>query len=121
MEDELHEKDTYLFVISAVTDKRDSRRGRPHGFFTGTVQGFGGEVSAEVTLEDGVITTITALGDLETPGIGSRAIEKLPPLMVEANSVEVDGISGATFSSNAVKAAVQDALNEAFDIDTENQ
>ena len=46
----------------------------------------------------------------ETPGIGSVAVEKLPGAMVEANTIEVDGITGATVTTTAIKTAVAEAL-----------
>ena len=46
----------------------------------------------------------------ETPGIGSVAVEKLPGAMVAANTIEVDGITGATVTTTAIKTAVTEAL-----------
>ena len=87
---------------------------------TATAQGFGGEVSVTVTVEGGVITEVTAVGDNETAGIGSTAIERLPGLMVEQNTVEVEGISGATFTSNALLSAAQEAYDQAAGISAES-
>ncbi len=41
------------------------------------------------------------------------AIAQVPGRIVEANSTEVDGVTGATTTSNAIKAAVEDALSQA--------
>lgn len=79
---------------------------------TATSQGFGGSVTVTVTALDGRITAVTAEGPDETAGIGSRAIEELPARMVEAGSVEVDSVSGATFSSEAVLSAARSAYGE---------
>ena len=78
---------------------------------TGIAKGFGGEVTVTVTVEDGKITAVTAKGDNETPGIGSTALEELPAKIVEAGSTEVDVIASATVTSNAIKAAVNNALD----------
>ena len=78
--------------------------------YTGTARGFGGDVTVTITVEDGRITVCTAEGNAETPGIGSKAIEQLPAAIVEAGSADVDGVSGATFTSDAIKAAAQAAL-----------
>ncbi|HWQ51238.1 MAG TPA: FAD-dependent oxidoreductase [Terriglobales bacterium] len=83
------------------------------GTFTGTAKGFGGNVTVSVTLKDGAITEVAAEGPDETQGIGSKAIDELPAAIVKAGSAEVDGISGATFTSDAVKSAVQSALSKA--------
>jgi fumarate reductase flavoprotein subunit len=45
--------------------------------------------------------------------VGSRAIDQLPAKIVEANSTKVDGISGATVTSNAIKRAVKEARHAA--------
>lgn len=80
------------------------------GTFEGTAKGFGGDVTVTLTLTDGVITDVQAAGPDETQGIGSKAIESLPAEIVANNSIAVDGVSGATFSSNAVKEAAEAAL-----------
>ncbi|NCB50440.1 MAG: FMN-binding protein [Clostridia bacterium] len=70
-------------------------------------EGFGGEITVTLKVEDGVITDCIVDGPDETDGVGSNAVEQLPGKIVEANSVEVDGISGCTFSSNAILEAAQ--------------
>ena len=75
-----------------------------------TVQGFGGDVTVTVEVEDGKIVSVTAEGASETQGVGSVAIEELPTAIVEAQSVAIDGIAGATFSSTAVLDAAKEAL-----------
>ena len=78
--------------------------------YTAASQGFGGEVAVTLEIEDGKLLNVTVQGDGETQGIGTRALEMLPAAMLENNSVEVDGVAGATVTSNAVKAAAADAL-----------
>ena len=77
---------------------------------TATAQGFGGEVSVTVTVENGALKDVHIEGANETEGIGSRAVELLGDTMVAANSVQVDGVSGATISSNAILGAAAEAL-----------
>lgn len=77
---------------------------------TGKAQGFGGEVTVEVTVDGDKIVEVTAKGDSETEGIGSKAIEELPGKIKEANSADVEGVSGATVTSNAIIDAVKSAL-----------
>ena len=83
------------------------------GTYTGTAQGFGGDVTATVTLSETEITDIQVVGDNETDGLGSVAIEQLPPKMLEAQSPNVDTMSGATVTSKAIIDAVTAALAEA--------
>ena len=80
--------------------------------FTATEQGFGGEVTVALTIEDGTLTNVEITGDSETPGIGGQAVETMPGLMLAANSVEIDGVSGATFTSTAILKAAAAALAE---------
>ncbi|MBR7189132.1 MAG: flavocytochrome c [Clostridia bacterium] len=82
---------------------------------TGTAAGFGGDITVTVTLEDGVITAVEAVGDGETAGIGGNIIDEWPAAFVEANGI-VDTYSGATFAGitrpgfiEAARAALADA------------
>lgn len=83
------------------------------GDFTGTAKGFGGDVSVTLTLTDGAITGCTAEGKDETQGVGSEAIAKMPGKIAESGSIAVDGVSGATITSTAIKEAAAAALTAA--------
>ena len=83
------------------------------GDFTGTAKGFGGDVSVTLTLTDGAITGCTAEGKDETEGVGSQAIAKMPGEIAENGSIAVDGVSGATITSTAIKEAAAAALTAA--------
>ena len=83
------------------------------GDFTATAKGFGGDVSVTLTLTDGVITGCTAEGKDETEGVGSQAIAKMPSEIAESGSIAVDGVSGATITSTAIKEAAAAALTAA--------
>ncbi|KAF5051735.1 Electron transport complex subunit RsxG [anaerobic digester metagenome] len=82
----------------------------PEGALTATAKGFGGDVTVTVVVEGDVIVSVTAVGADETPGIGSNALEQLPGKIAEADSTDVDGVSGATYTSDAIKKAVEEAL-----------
>ncbi len=79
---------------------------------TATADGFGGPgaITVSVSVKDGKISAVNAQGPKETQGIGSVAIEKLPAQMVERNSINVDGITGATISSTGILKAAESAL-----------
>ena len=86
------------------------------GTFEGTGVGQGGEsnpVKVTLTLENSKIVDVAIVGDGETPGIGSKAIEEFPDRMIKGNTVQVDAISGATITSKAIVAAATAALAEA--------
>lgn len=80
--------------------------------FTANGTGHGGDVPVTVVYEDGRIADVQVGENSETDGIGSIAIEQLPGMIVEAQSLDVDVVSGATETSSAILAAVESALLE---------
>lgn len=83
---------------------------------TGTAKGFGEGLTATLTVSDGVITDCVLEGPNETPDIGGAALEELSKQVVAANGPEIDGVTGATMTSNGVRKAVSAAMG----IETEN-
>ena len=81
------------------------------GTYTASGKGIGGMVPVTVTVKDGEIALVEVGPNSETPGIGSKAIELLPARIVEAGGTEgVDAVSGATVTSRAILAAVDECL-----------
>ena len=78
---------------------------------TGTATGMG-ELSVTIKAEDGKITEVTIVGDNETPSIGQAAFEDLQQQIIDAQSADIDGVSGATITSGAVSEAAQAAIDE---------
>ena len=83
------------------------------GDFTGTAKGMGGDVTVTLTLTDSKITGCTAEGADETQGIGTLALDQLPGQIAETGSIAVDGVTGATITSDAIKEAAAAALTAA--------
>ena len=83
------------------------------GTYTGKGAGFGGEIAATITVVDGKITACTLTGSGETPAIGGAALPTLEAQVTTAGSADIDGVAGATMTSNGAKAAVADALGQA--------
>ncbi len=79
----------------------------------GVGQGIDGDVVVRVEADANTIYAVEVLQQNETPGIGSVAVEQLPGAIVAANSIAVDGIAGATVTSNAIKDAIKQALADA--------
>ena len=77
---------------------------------TGTAQGYGGPLTVSVTMNGTDITAVEVTSHQETEGVGTRAIDVLPDMIVRADSVSVDSVSGATVTSEAIKAAVSQAI-----------
>lgn len=107
------------FTPGAVTDLTQSE-----GFDVNSVQlkeneylgvgsgGMGGDIVVKVTMDGDSIANVEVLHHEETEGIGTPAIESLPQAIIDAQSTEVDIVSGATMTSKALIAAVQNALEK---------
>ena len=84
------------------------------GAYEGTAEGFGGPVRVEVTIDSGDITDIRVLeAKGEDPAYYTQA-EAVLPRILETQGVQVDTVSGATFSSTGLINAVTDALRKAL-------
>lgn len=83
---------------------------------TGQAEGYGGPLTVRVTTDGGKITNVEVTQHSETEGVGTRAIEELPQAIVTANSWQVDATSGATVTSNAIMAAVADAMGGSLSV-----
>ena len=85
----------------------------PGEVFVGKAQGMMCEIVAEVTVADGKIADVKLTGADETPSLGGVVLEEMPAKILAAQSADVDGMAGATVTTDAVKAAVNDALAQA--------
>lgn len=80
------------------------------GTYTATAQGYGGEVKVTITVDGNSIKEVKTEGAQETEEIGGEALKELADKIVGSNSTEVDKISGATYTSDALLSAVNSAL-----------
>ena len=93
-----------------------------NGTYKATADGFGGPIEIEVTIADDAITEINVLSSSETLGIGEAALSQLPGEVIAAQSIGIDGLAGATFTSNAFFKMMEDALTQAgADVDAWKQ
>ena len=87
------------------------------GVFTGVGDSkIGGVGSIEVAVavdENGVVTNVEVTKNGDTPGISDPAVEQIPARIVEMQSANVDAVSSATFTSEAIMAATLDAVTKA--------
>ena len=99
-------------IISSNTTKTvgDTNVSAEAQTLTGTAQGRNGPVEVEVVADAERIYQISVLNHEETEGLGTVAVEKLPPAIYENQSLAVDAIAGATITSEAIKEAVIAAL-----------
>ena len=85
----------------------------PDGRWEGGAKGFGGMITVLVTVENGTISEIEITSaDGEDKAYLSMA-EDIIPKIIEAQSADVDTVSGATFSSTGIRDAVSEALEQA--------
>lgn len=84
------------------------------GTYTATEQGYLSEVTVTVTIAGGAITDVSVDASGETPALGGAAAEQLAGAIVAAGGADgVDAVSGSTFTSEAVLAAVDNCLAQA--------
>ena len=75
--------------------------------------GYHGEMTVNVTIEDGKITDVELGDNHETNVVIDRAFPVIRERILEANTADVDSVTAATFSSYAIKTAVADAMKQA--------
>jgi polyferredoxin len=83
------------------------------GTYTGVGYGYRPGLQVSVTIKNGEIANIEIGSNNETSSFGGRAFAVVPSEIVQAQTTNVDGVSGATRSSNGIKQAVEDALSKA--------
>ena len=91
------------------------------GTYRGTGTGFRGEVSVSVTVKDGKITGIEVDSYRDDYQFFEAAEDGVISEIISSQTVDVDGVSGATYSSNGIKEAVADALGVDFTPDAIQQ
>ncbi len=96
----------------AVAGVKDSEIPAEAVTLSGTAAGRNGDVTVSVVADSGRIYRIEVTDHTETEGIGTLAVDGIPVSIFEAQDVRVDAVSGATITSDAIKAAVVDALSE---------
>jgi flavocytochrome c len=101
-------------VTEAVTEKDTAYTA---GTYTATATGMKGDITVEVSFDATSILSVQVTDQSETYGLGqgmdTTPVEVLPGRIVEHQSVNVDTITGATITSNAILTAVADCINQA--------
>lgn len=83
------------------------------GAYTGTGSGRNGEITVELTVKAGKLATVNVVRHGETAGISDAALARVPAEIVAQQSTAVDAVTGATMTSEGIKAAVADAIRQA--------
>ena len=100
--------------IKVKTKKKDRKKveGLKDGEYIGSANGYGGILTVKVNIKNGKISAIDVISQNETPQYFRRAYAVINQIL-STGSVNVDSVSGATVSSNALKMAVADAIQKA--------
>ncbi|MBR1407807.1 MAG: FAD-binding protein [Clostridia bacterium] len=83
------------------------------GDYEAEANGHNGPIHVQVRFSSDAIESVTVTAHKETPMISDTALTQIPEEIVRYQSLAVDGVSGATFTSMAVKNAVADAVAQA--------
>lgn len=80
------------------------------GTYSGEANGLNGPIKVEVKVDANKILEVKILEHKESPGISDNAMKNIPESIVEYQSLNIDTVSGATYSSNGILEAVKNAL-----------
>lgn len=83
------------------------------GTYSATAEGYGGEVTVTMTVEESGIVDVAITGEKETAEFGGKAMPKLAEAMLTAQSAQVDGVTGATMTSRAALSAAKSCVAQA--------
>lgn len=83
------------------------------GTYTASADGHNGAVEVSTTFEDGKITEVSVGENNETSGLADPAIEEVPAQIVDYQTLNTDIISGATYTTVAIREAVSDCIEQA--------
>lgn len=83
------------------------------GTYTASAKGIGGDVKVTMTFDKTSITDCVIDTSCETPTIGGVVNEEMAQKILAAQSCDVDGVSGATVTVDAIKAAAADCISQA--------
>ena len=105
--------DKALFEKEKAAKESYDMSGIKDGIYEATVDGQTGEMVVQGIVEDDKIEEETELSNHETENIAGPALEKVPAAIVENNSPDVDGVTGATLTSERIREAVRQCLEQA--------
>lgn len=110
-QDSYNEEDSKDSIDTTSSNLKD-------GTYTGVADGYSPELKVEVTVSDKKISDIQIVSHNETPGFYETAFEQVPSEIINKQNTDVDTVSGATYSSNGIINAVEEALVDAKISDT---
>lgn len=107
------ELENQKLLTNQVQQPEETESKYQDGIYEGEAEGFGGTVTVQAVIENGVITELNLVSaDHEDEAYLNAAIAVIDS-MLDMQSAEVDTVSGATFSSNGIIHAAEEALRKA--------
>ena len=101
-------------MAAPKADEDLTAEGCKDGTYTAAANGYAGPVPVTVEIKDGKIVSVSIDASNETAALGGAAAPVMAEAIKTANGmVGVDGVSGATMTSGAIRAAVNEALKQA--------
>lgn len=107
-------------VIAAVNEALDQASGKvmvshemTPGTYTGTAWGSKSDITVEIQVSENAIEAVRVIESDDSPYISEAAIEMIPKRIVEEQSLAVDAVTGATFTSSGIVSAAGEALRSA--------
>lgn len=124
----LREKDEQIAQLTAEIESMENQQEAPagdaepateeggykDGTYEGSAEGYGGQIQVSVTIQDGEIAAVDILSAPGEDAAYLSSAEAVIQSVLDAQTTEVDTVSGATFSSTGILNAVTQALNSAL-------
>lgn len=102
-------------INDLIANEHDSFSLGKDQFIGASNKGIGGKLVVRVTYKDRTIKKIEIVENHESEDIAQKALKEMPERIVNSNSTDVDAVSGASTTSNAIKSAVNSAIDKAKD------
>ncbi len=102
-----------VFGLVACSQTGNEKDNFKAGTYTAVAKGHNGDVKVEAVFDSTSIVSVKVLEHQESAGISDVPIQRIPEEVVEGQTLAVDAVSGATVTSNAILAAIEDCVNQA--------
>ncbi|MCY6372671.1 FMN-binding protein [Clostridium ganghwense] len=103
----------YVFIVFALMLFNQKKLLYKEGTYTGRGQGHHGEIKVEVITNKYKIKKIKIIEQQETPELCDIVYDTIPERIIKYNSVDVNAVAGASFTSHGLLDAVKNALEKA--------
>ncbi len=99
-----------VVLLLTLASRADTAETLKDGVFAGESYGYKGLVRVAVTIKDGAIEKVEVTGQRESRP--RSALTTIPSRIISKNSAQVDAVTGATITSDAIMSAVRNAIEQ---------